>query len=143
MEQEKLYIHDKVIERLDLSVDLADQEISEMIEQEILARSRGVYLSIAEKRILKKELFNALRKLDVLSELLEDGDISEIMINGQNHIFIEKHGRLEHVKVSFSSEERLRYVIQQIFYSSWCGQSITFLSVEEPEAERLPFKCFK
>lgn len=117
LEQEKLNIHDRLLEQMDLSSDLTDAEIAELIEQAVLARSRDVYLSIGEKRSLKKELFNALRKLDVLSELLEDEDISEIMVNGQNHIFIEKKGELTRASVSFSSEERLRNVIQQIVSS--------------------------
>ena len=117
LEQEKLNIHDRLLEQMDLSSDLTDAEIAEIIEQAVLARGRDVYLSIGEKRALKKELFNALRKLDVLSELLEDEDISEIMVNGQNHIFIEKKGELTRASVSFSSEERLRNVIQQIVSS--------------------------
>lgn len=117
LEQEKLNIHDRLLEQLDLSSDLTDQEIGDVIEQAVLARSKDIYLSISEKRILKKELFNALRRLDVLSELLEDEAISEIMINGQNHIFIEKDGSLTQAAVAFSSEERLRNVIQQIVSS--------------------------
>lgn len=117
LEQEKLNMQEQLLEQLDLSSDLTDSEIAEIIEEAVLARSKDVYLSIVEKRALKKELFNALRKLDVLSELLEDEDISEIMINGQNHIFIEKKGRLTRAAVSFSSEERLRNVIQQIVSS--------------------------
>lgn len=117
LEQEKLTIHNSLLEQLDLSNNLTDQEIDEMIEQAVLNRGKNVYLSITDKRMLKKELFNALRRLDVLSDLLEDEDISEIMINGQNHIFIEKRGKLSQAGVSFSSEERLRNVIQQIVSS--------------------------
>lgn len=117
LEQEKLNIHNQLLEQMDLSSNLTDQEINKIIEQAVLNRGRAVYFSIEEKRILKKELFNALRRLDVLSELLEDEDISEIMINGQNHIFIEKKGELKQASISFSSEERLRNVIQQIVSS--------------------------
>lgn len=117
LEQEKLTIHNSLLEQLDLSNNLTDQEIDEMIEQAVLNRGKNVYLSITDKRMLKKELFNALRRLDVLSDLLEDEDISEIMINGQDHIFIEKRGKLSQAGVSFSSEERLRNVIQQIVSS--------------------------
>lgn len=117
LEQEKLNIHNQLLEQMDLSSNLTDQEINKIIEQAVLNRGRSVYFSIEEKRILKKELFNALRRLDVLSELLEDEDISEIMINGQNHIFIEKKGELKQASISFSSEERLRNVIQQIVSS--------------------------
>ncbi len=117
LEQEKQNLHERLMAELDYSTDLTDEEIENIIEEAVLIRGKEVYLSISEKRVLKKELFNALRKLDVLSELLEDDDISEIMVNGRNHIFIEKEGRLTEVSLSFSTEERLRNVIQQIVSS--------------------------
>jgi pilus assembly protein CpaF len=69
---------------------------------------------VGEKQRLRKDLFHGFRGLDVLSELLEDEDISEIMINGQDNIFVEKAGRLYQTEAAFESEERLRNVIQQI-----------------------------
>lgn len=114
LKQEKQILHEKLMAEIDYSNDMTDQEIKDIIEEAVLQRGREIYMSISEKRALKKELFNALRRLDVLSELLEDEAISEIMINGKNHIFIEKAGRLKEVSVSFSTEERLRNVIQQI-----------------------------
>lgn len=114
LKQEKQILHEKLMAEIDYSNDMTDQEIKDIIEEAVLQRGREIYMSISEKRALKKELFNALRRLDVLSELLEDEAISEIMINGKNHIFIEKAGRLKAVSVSFSTEERLRNVIQQI-----------------------------
>lgn len=114
LEKEKQSLHDKLMTELNYSDNLSDEEIEDIIEGAVLSRGRQVYLSISEKQILKKELYNALRKLDVLSGLLEDEDISEIMINGKNHIFIEKYGQIQKVPVAFSTEERLRNVIQQI-----------------------------
>lgn len=93
---------------------LTDEEIFKRIEEAILERSKQTYISIEERRQLKKELFDVFRRLDVLSGFLEDEDISEIMINGSDRIFIEKQGELIRVEESFSSEERLRNVIQQI-----------------------------
>ena len=62
-------------------------------------------------------MFYSFRKLDVLSHLLEDEDVSEIMINGKDHLFIEKKGKLYRVTETFSSEESLRNIIQQIVSS--------------------------
>ena len=64
--------------------------------------------------MLGKELFNAFRKLDILQELIEDDDITEIMINGTDHIFIEKNGRLYQLQKRFVSRTKLEDVIQQI-----------------------------
>lgn len=115
--KEKEHLQNKLIEQLDYNKQLKDEEIEDIIEEEVLQRGREVYLSVEEKQQLKKELFNSFRRLDVLSGLLEDTDISEIMINGSKHIFIEKKGRLYKATEVFSDEERLRNVIQQIVSS--------------------------
>lgn len=117
LEKERELLSEQLFIRLGGQGEFSDEEIFEMIEEAILTRSRQVYISVEEKRQLKKELFNVFRRLDVLSGYLEDEDISEIMINGYDHIFLEKHGRLIKAEETFSSEERLRNVIQQIVSS--------------------------
>lgn len=97
--------------------NLTDEQMEEIIEKKILESDREYYLSVAQRQKMKQELFNVFRKLDVLSGLLEDDDISEIMVNGKDHIFIEKRGRIYSVAEQFTSEERLRNVIQQIVSS--------------------------
>ncbi len=94
--------------------DLSDEEIETIIENHILESSRKHYLTVCEKQELKQDLYNTFRKLDILSSLLEDKDVTEIMINGYNHIFIEKNGVLHEATEMFRSEERLHNVIQQI-----------------------------
>ena len=61
-----------------------------------------------------RELFNAFRKLDILQELLEDDDITEIMINGTSNIFLEKNGVVYESDKRFVSSSRLEDVIQQV-----------------------------
>lgn len=97
--------------------NLTDEEMEEIIEKKILDSEREYYLSVSERQRMKQELFNVFRKLDVLSGLLEDDEISEIMVNGKDHIFIEKRGKIYSVSEQFTSEERLRNVIQQIVSS--------------------------
>lgn len=117
LEVVKNRLQKELMEQFDLNQNIGDDEIEERIEQVVLNYSRHTYLSITEKQMLKQELFNALRRLDVLSGLLEDEEISEIMINGCDHIFVEKKGELKRVKEVFSGEECLRNVIQQIVSS--------------------------
>lgn len=115
--KEKDILQNKLVEHLDYNKQLSDEEMEAIIEAEVLQRGKEIYLSIEEKQQLKKELFNSFRRLDVLSGLLEDETITEIMINGSRHIFIEKNGVLYKTNEVFSSEERLRNVIQQIVSS--------------------------
>lgn len=120
--KEKEQIQKELMGMLDYNRQLEDPEIEELIENAVLKRSKQSFLSVTEKQQLKRELFNTFRRLDVLSGLLEDEEISEIMINGSNHIFIEKKGELQKVTEVFSSEERLRHVIQQIV--SGCNRMV-------------------
>jgi len=117
IEREKLQLQERLMDKFNIQQNLTDEEIYEIIEEEIFLRAKSTYLSVSEKQTLKKELFNTFRGLDILSGLLEQEDISEIMVNGREHIFIEKEGRLLRVEEAFSSEERLRNVIQQIVSS--------------------------
>ncbi len=117
LDKEKALLQEELFERLGGQGEFSDEDIYEMIEEAVLSRSRNVYLSVEDKRQLKKELFDVFRRLDVLSGFLEDEEVSEIMINGYEHIFVEKRGKLYKAEETFSSEERLRNVIQQIVSS--------------------------
>ena len=64
--------------------------------------------------MLEARVFNSLRKLDALQELLDDPEISEIMVNESKHIFYEKAGRVHAWNQAFASEEKMQDVIQQI-----------------------------
>lgn len=114
---EKEYLHNELMDYFQIHREISDDEINEKIEDFIMERSREKELTLKEKQYLKRELFNAFRKLDVLSDLLEDDEISEIMINGKNHIFIEKNGVIYETEEVFGSEAGLRNVIQQIVSS--------------------------
>lgn len=103
-----------VLEHLDLSDDLTDEQVLSTIEQTILAYGREHYLPLSEKYRLKEEIFHGIRGLDILEELLADDSVTEIMINGHEHIFYEKRGQLFLWEKQFSSEERLRDVIQKM-----------------------------
>ena len=107
-----------VIEQLELSRELEDFEIYEMIDKIILQEGKKYYIPLEEKQKLRKELFNSMRRLDVLQEFLEDDEITEIMINGYQNIFIEKKGRIFSSEKEFSSKERLEDIIQQIVAKS-------------------------
>ncbi|MBO5088501.1 MAG: CpaF family protein [Lachnospiraceae bacterium] len=111
---EKSYLQQQLIEQLDYSQHLTDEEIEKIIEQVVIDRGKEIFLSVKEKQQLRVELFNSFRGLDVLSSLLEDENISEIMVNGSNHIFVEKRGEIKEIEEHFSDEERLHNVIQQI-----------------------------
>lgn len=107
-----------VLSRIDLTKELKDEEILEVIDDLLLNKSKDTYISIVDKKRLRREVFNAIRRLDILQELLEDNSITEIMINGAEHIFIEQKGRIKLWGKQFESAKRLEDIVQQIVSKS-------------------------
>lgn len=112
--QDMEILQDRVLKKMDLSKEIADAELMEAIRMTLEEYGREKYLSLKEKSGLGKELFNAFRKLDILQELLEDDEITEIMINGTDCIFIEKEGKIVRLGKRFSDRQKLEDIIQQI-----------------------------
>lgn len=122
MEDRKRILREKLLESIDYSKESSDEEIRDLIDEMLIRESREQPLSLQERGRLRKELFHAVRKLDVLQELVDDPGITEIMINGYDHIFIEQEGRLIESELQFESEEKLQNVIQQIV--SDCNRTV-------------------
>lgn len=112
MREEELY--ERVLERMDMSRELEDEEVAELIHEVLREAAKEEYLPLEKQIYLSRRLFHSLRKLDVLQELIEDESITEIMINGVEDIFVEKNGRICRSDKRFISEEKLGDVIQQI-----------------------------
>lgn len=93
---------------------VSDEALYEMIDREIALAERETTLTVREKLTLRSSLFNAFRRLDILQELVDTKEITEIMVNGKDHIFVEKNGRVVRWDRSFRSNEQLEDMIQQI-----------------------------
>lgn len=107
-------IREYVVERLDISREVPDEEILELIDEAVCRRAREQVLSLKQRRQLRTEVFYSLRRLDILQELIEDDTITEIMVNGAGKIFYERQGRIQLWDKCFDSREKLENVIQQI-----------------------------
>lgn len=110
----KKILRQKVREKMDYVKDYSDEEVEETIDEILLAQEELIVCPVELRRKLKKELFDSLRRLDILQIFVEDSSVTEIMINGMDHIFIEKEGRLSELDIGFESVEKLQDVIQQI-----------------------------
>lgn len=107
-------LKEQVLAEADLTRELSDEEICLLIEKNVEDYSHIHTLTLKERELLEKTLFNSMRKFDAIQELLEDPAVTEIMVNGAEHIFYEKEGRLMESKSRFSSKEKLDDVIQQM-----------------------------
>ena len=107
-------IRHKVYQNLDVGHDITDDELYQVIDRCIYEASREKIISIRQKEELRSRLYNSIKKLDILQELLDDDEITEIMVNGTECIFYEKQGRIKKWGRQFESEEKLADIAQRI-----------------------------
>lgn len=112
LDERRRAIRERVLCHIPPGADLSDEQLLSIIEEQI--EQEEEYLRLEEKKKLRHIIFNSLRKMDVLQDMLEDESITEIMVNGPNHIFIEKEGKLTETGYTFEHQERLEDITQQI-----------------------------
>ena len=115
-------IKNNVLQLIDLSRETGDEELYSIIDAEIKSFCSDKPLNVIERRRLRKEVFSSIRELDVLQPLLEDENVTEIMVNGPDDIFVERLGQIKRYEDSFSSRSKLEDVIQQIV--AGCNRSV-------------------
>ena len=107
-------LRDQIMEELNSRRQVSDEELYQLIDERILEIGTNCYLPLKEKIQLRTSLFDSFRRLDILQELVDDPDITEIMVNGKDKIFVEKKGQVVQWEKSFESVEQLEDMIQQI-----------------------------
>ena len=107
-------LRSEVREALSGFEQIGDDELYDCIEQAVTGVAEQQYLPLGQRIDLKNRLFDSFRRLDILQELVDDPEVTEIMVNGKDHIFVERSGRLERWDRSFEQVEQLEDMIQQI-----------------------------
>lgn len=102
-----------VTENLPLS-KISDEELEERIEDIVEQRLAGQYCSIKQRLSIVRQIYSSIRGFGLLDSIISDDTITEVMINGPEHIFIEQNGRLFKLDKQFESQRRLEDVIQRI-----------------------------
>lgn len=113
-EVRKRELKSRLLSELDGRIQVEDEELRQLIDSAILEEARDIYLPLEERITLQRELFNSFRRLDILQELVDNPEITEIMVNGKDHIFVERKGRITRWEKHFESAEQLENLIQQI-----------------------------
>ena len=93
---------------------LKDDELYIKLEKLVSEQLGEVYVPIQERVNLTDELYSSIRGLGLLDMIIKDDDITEVMINGTDEIFIEKSGKVERLNQSFESQRKLEDIIQRI-----------------------------
>lgn len=107
------YVKKYITENLPLS-SLTDDELHEDIEKLVADYVKGIYISLEQRASIVRQIYSSIRGLGLLDSIIDDDNITEVMINGPDNIFIEKNGRLEKLEEQFESERRLEDIIQRI-----------------------------
>ena len=91
--ERRMVIRERVLEEVPPGAELEDETLQAMIDRTITELFPDEYIRLEEKRKLRHMVFNSIRRMDVLQDVLEDETITEIMVNGPHHIFVEQAGR--------------------------------------------------
>lgn len=105
-------IKEQVMLGIDMTMECGDELLEEIIDSALVECDE--YIPYRDKMRIKKEIYNSLRRFDVLSELLEDDEITDIMVNGTSDIYIDKNGVMQSSGLRFDTSEKLEDVIQNI-----------------------------
>lgn len=123
-------IRKNVLAQLDMTREHEEEELLAAIDEEICREAKKRVIPLNWRKELRMQVFHSLRKLDVLQELLNEDDISEIMVNGADHIFYERKGKIVAWDRKFSSQEKLEDIIQQMV-----GSHNRVVNASEPIAD--------
>lgn len=110
----KAEVFGSVCDRLIRIPNAGDDQVVKIIKDCIIALAGPEDFTSRQRSRMCHEIFNRIRRLDVLQDLLEDGSITEIMVNGTDEIFVERQGRLQGTGIRFESKERLVDIIGKI-----------------------------
>ncbi len=119
-----------ILEELNFIEEVTDEQVLEVIDRVLKNVPQCRNLSLDKRCALRRELFHSIRKLDILEEFLKDETVTEIMINGENGIFLERNGRLEPYTKEKISIERLEELVVRI-----TGRSNRMINEASPLAD--------
>ena len=103
-----------VLERMDGFDDITDDDIFGCIDESIKEYGEKVMMSVKERIEARRQLFNKIRGLDILEDLLNDERITEIMVNGPYEIYVESDGKVKRIEKAFADTQKLSDIVQRI-----------------------------
>lgn len=138
--EKKLFevIRDDIKNNVDLTKP-DDAELKKIIDDRITAIAEKNYLPLRERIKLSNEVYGSIRGLGILDLILTDDQVTEIMINGKDNIFVEKNGRLCKLDASFEDDKRLEDIIQRIVATAGreVNQSNPIVDTRLPDGSRV------
>lgn len=147
----KKKIHEKLVEKLDLqhvtAQDLSDprrakslRTTTEKIVTDLMTEQAGAIISSHEERArLVKEIADEALGLGPLEDLLADSEISDIMVNNKDEVYIEKNGKMILTSKNFISSEQVRAIIERIIapLGRRIDESVPMVDARLPDGSRI------
>lgn len=112
----------EVRNQIDLSCEVSEEKLCKIIDDVIFDISRKRMLPVVLRERIKKKVFNSMKRFGILQNLLDDDEITEIMINGYDHIFVERDGKICESSEHFQSGQELDDVVQRI--AAWSNRIV-------------------
>jgi pilus assembly protein CpaF len=122
-QQLKARVHGQLLNRLNLerltkvSRREAEPEIRSLINAMIEAEAHTTPLSLFERENLIIDVLNELFGLGPLEALLRDPNVSDILVNRHDQVYIERNGKLEETSIVFKDDRHLMQIIERIVSS--------------------------
>ena len=113
-EEQYRSLRKKILDELGTRQEETDQQVKEEIFWSVADAAETYGFTARDRAEMGKRLYNSLRGLDILQPLLDDPEVTDIMVNGPEHVYVEKGGVLQEAHVCFESAARLEDVIQQV-----------------------------
>ena len=105
----KSYIYDNFILN-----EMEDDELEDAIEQLIEQQLQDIYVSIEQRALITQQIFSSIRGFGILDTIMADENITEVMINGPENVFVEKNGKVIKIEQTFESERQLEDIVQKV-----------------------------
>jgi len=114
----KFILHRKLLERIDLDAlaAIGEDRVRAEVRQAVLTivEDERTLLTAAEKQQLSEEVLDEVFGLGPIEPLLDDPSVSDILVNGHAHVYIERHGLLEETGLRFRDDGHLLRIIDRI-----------------------------
>lgn len=107
-------LQQRVVAGIDMTNTISDEQIMAVIDELISQEALKYTIPLRMRMQLRKDIYDSLRKLDVIQQLVDDDEVTEIMVNGFDNIFYEKRGKITRWDKKFESDDKYNDVIQQI-----------------------------
>lgn len=114
MEELRRRLREEVVASFDYSEEITEEDLYRRIDQVIMLAAKESFLTLEKKEKLRRDLYASIRGLDILEEILEEENVTEIMINGAEDIFLEEGGKIHRWGHRFESRQKLEDIIQMI-----------------------------